>query len=513
MKLDRQFIDGQRRKIEDAIVPAMARTYGAGNKTFGSDFRPGLKTMEKVVSYHDYYACGISVLAAAATTGNDRAEYLFRTLISVTDHYRRHIFQHEVEGAGVWTVPLRRLLLHLALAYERVGDQLDEKDRQWFHDVVDEQVPLAIEHCRDFLPGEKNLHLTFVNNHTAIFMQGIYHCGRIFRRPEWVAMTREFAERYYASGHSDGYFEEHTNTQREGGPSLVYTRLTAGCLYDVLDGNNAPREKFIRAGSMYRSLVDHDFHMIPIADERTSHTGSGATYGLALHSLSAPGRSFIVNTLAPMDFGKMGPEGLAVLHHELGLMQTGDIAEPESRIEGNFRLTLPLGIVRRNGFTAGVSGLRALNREIAPESHYALDQQNMVYLSHRECGPILTGMKSKHDPAFSTFRIGEDAYTTRTGSLDMGEGWAEARLHYRSFNASIRWEIGEVARLTLKVDTDRPVRTALPIAGRTRIKTTAKYTRKKLKGFSPYSDGNISAAVPALVFQWSGALEIVLEAG
>ena len=251
--------------------------------------------------------------------------------------------------------------------------------------------------------------------------------------------------------------------------------------------------------------------MIPLADERTNHAQGGAGYGLALHSLTERGRGFIARSLESLKVESLNPEGLAVLHHELDLMQTGAIAESESRIEGNFHLALPLGIVRRNGFTAGLSALRALNREIAPESHYALDQQNMVYLSHRECGPILTGVKSKHAAEFSTFRIDDDAYTVKTGTLKLGDGWAEAHLYYLTFEAWIRWELADAARLILKTDTDRMVTTAFPIAGDPQFETAATYTRERLRGFSPYSEGNVSTDVPAVVFRWTGTLELLFR--
>lgn len=225
-----QVLQETRQRIEAAIVPAMARTYGHGGTEPPPGFGPGLKPIERIVSYYDYAAC------------------------------------------GVWSVPLRRLLLHLALAYRVLEPRLGPAEKQRYRDLVDTQVALAIEHCRHFLPGRTDLHLAGVNNHMAIFMQGVYYCGQVFGRPDWVSLTREFAERYYASGHPDGYFEEHTNAEREGGPSLVYTPLTAG---------------------------------------------AWASYGLALHSLTPRGRTFVAESLAAMDVDSTSPEALAVVHHEV----------------------------------------------------------------------------------------------------------------------------------------------------------------------------------------------------
>ncbi len=180
---------------------------------------------------------------------------------------------------------MRRALLHIALAC-RVLERacIASESRRTFRNLIERQVPLAIAHCRQFQPGCRDLHLSGVSNHTAIFMQGVWHCGRVFGRRDGAELAYEFAERYYASGHPDGYFEEHTNAEREGGPSLVYTPLTAGSLYDVLGGRERPREKFVKAGDLYRAFLNGRGELIPIADERTNANGRSASYGLALHS-------------------------------------------------------------------------------------------------------------------------------------------------------------------------------------------------------------------------------------
>lgn len=508
-ELTAEFLDATRRRIEAAIVPSLEAIYGHGEPVCRDDFRPGLKPIEKVVSFYDYGACGLSVLAPLAAAGAPRAQRLLEILQRNMAYYCREVHGHEVPEYGRWDVPLRRLLLHIALAYRVLERGLSAAARRRFVDLVEQQVPLAIAHCHGFYPGRRDLHLSGANNHTAIFLQGVWHCGHAFGRPEWVAVAREFAERFYDSGHPDGYFEEHTNPEREGGPSLIYTPLTAGCLYDVLDGRRQPREKFVRAGALFRSFLDARREMLPLADERTNAHDSWATYGLALHALTPQGRAFIRESLAATDFTGGWPEALAVVHHEIGLMQAGPATTPEYRTDGPRRITLPLGVVRRHGFTAGISALRALNRTLWPASDYALDQQSMVCLSHDGAGRILTGFKSKNDPGYSTFRIGDDAYTVRTGLLETGADWAEARLCYATFQATARWDLGAQARLTLRVDTDRPVVTTLPAAPTAHVRAAVPAERVMLRGFSPYSRGNAAPEIPALRFAWKK--ELVLE--
>ena len=508
LKLNQEFINRTKRKIEKKIIPAMETIYLHDRVTFDDNYNSGSKFIEKIVSYYDYQASGISVVSALASNGNARALTLIKKIRKNISYYQQNFFKTQIEDY-FWEVPLRRLLLHIALAYKEMEPVLSKEEKQWFLKLVEEQVPLAIAHNKDFFPGETDLHLS-TNNHTAIFMQGIYYCGKIFNHPEWVELTLDFAERMYESIHPDGYFEEHTNETHEGGPSLIYTRLTIGSLYDVLDGKKNPREKFIKAGNFYRSFINYQYQMISIADERTNcFSSKGIDYGLAVHSLTDRGRYFIVDNLESMDFSRLSIEALAVIYHELDLMETGNCALPENRTNGNARITLPLGVVRKNGFTAGISALWALNRIIRPTSHYSLDQQNMLYLSHEKAGLLLTGYKSKNDPGFSTFRIGDDAYTVRTGELEMGNGWAEAQLYYETFNARIRWEISDTARLILSTDSDQVITTSLPVIDEKYIKTDTNYTVKYLNGFSPYSKNNLSGQIKSLIFKWQ--MRLVIE--
>ena len=138
----------------------------------------------------------------------------------------------------------------------------------------------------------------------------------------------------------------------------------------------------------------------------------------------------------------------------------------------------------------------------------------MVCLSHRDSGVILTGFKSKRDSQYSTFRIGEDAYTDRTGTLKLNAraGGADATLHYCTYGATIRWELARRARLTLAVDTAREVTTTLPIRDAACIRSKTPFERVTLKGFSPYTAGNATDAVNAVRFKWRKQLVVEFEA-
>ena len=70
---------------------------------------------------------------------------------------------------------------------------------------------------------------------------------------------------------------------------------------------------------------------MPIADERTNAHDNGLGYGLALHTLTAQGRVFVMDTLQNADYTRATPEILTVLNHELELMVTGHAQVPENR--------------------------------------------------------------------------------------------------------------------------------------------------------------------------------------
>jgi hypothetical protein len=506
MILDQEFVNLIKSKIEKEILPRMEKEYLHCGTIFDDNYEPDLKYLEKIVNFYDYQATGISVLAILASKGNTRANILIKKIQNNMRYYQQNIIGIEIDGSR-WDVPLRRLLLHIALAYKELAPLLSEDDKKLYTELVEQQVPLAIAHNENFFPGKNDLYMT-TNNHTAIFMQGIYYCGKVFSHNEWVDLTLDFANRMYDCVNPDGYFEEMSNKEREGGPSLVYTRLTLGCLYDVLDGRENSLQKFIKAGDFYRSFINYDYKKIPIADERTNDSGKGIEYGLALHSLTARGRYFIVDNLASLDFSKLPVEDLSVIYHEINLMKYGNCEMPENRVEGNSRIALPLGIVRKNGFTAGLSALLALNRHLYPRSDYHLDQQDMVYLSHNKGGIILTGYKSKNDQEFSTFRIGNDAYTVSTGELLMGDGWAEANLYYKTFRAKIRWEISDMARLILTTDSDKVITTCFPVTDEKFVQSGKNYQIDYLNGFSPYTKNNVEGKIKVLNFEWEKRLVI-----
>jgi hypothetical protein len=524
--LEQTFLDAVQRRIETRIVPVMEAIYREPLRDVPGPFTPDavlpsaifpdLKPIERVVCYFDYGATGISVVAPLAAAGDERAAALVRTVLANATYYARQIHgKYRWQGESVWETPLRRLLAHLGLAWPSLEAMLPDDELAAVRELITTQVKAAIAHNSHFWPGISDELFLMANNHTAIFAQGIWLCGHALHRPDWVDLIADFAQRYLEAMHPDGYFDENAQPERLGGPSMVYTPLTAGSLYDILDGRHRRQPEFLQAGRFYRRFLTADDRLIPLADERTNHTGPLGVYGLALHALTPEGRGLLLDLLSREEYlAQQNTEGLAVLHHEVDLMTTGPTATPENRQDGAVRITLPLGVLRRDGWTAGLCGVRATNHECYPHSDYALDQQSHVYLAHERLGILLPGTKGKNNPHLSTCRRGDDAYPIATGALRTQPDRLSVTVHYRTFDVRITWEMdGAWARLRFESESPEEIVTTLPLTATAEscLRTEAPYAIEEVPGFSPYTAGNRTAPVRALEFVWRGRLEVGFE--
>lgn len=520
--LDDALLQTARRQIEARIVPEMEAIYADPLRATDQPYDPSrvlpdhlfpeLKDLERTVSYFDYRACGISVLAPLAAGGDERARALVLAVLDRAEYYCRAVYRKWGAPCSTWNIPLRRLLAHLGLAWPHLEKTLPTDRLDRLRELLPAQVAEVFQHNHDFWPGVRGWLFLPCNNHTAVFAQGVWRLGRALGRDDWVTRTEDFAQRYLDDMHPDGYFDENTRYERLGGPSMVYTPLTAGCLFDILDGRRRLQEAFLRAGRFHRRFLTPRGEFIPLADERTNVTRSIGPYGLALHSLTPEGRGLIRDWLtAPGRLDHATTEWLAVLYHELDLMTTGETAVPENRQDGDVRITLPVGVVRRAGWVAALCGLRATNREFHTASDYALDQQAHVYLYHERAGLLLPATKGKNDPDLSTCRQGADAYTVATGEMLTRPDRIEVTVHYRRFDVRIAWEIaGGEARLMFQSDSPEEITTTLPIkmAAEPLLRTDAPFELAELRGFSPYTAGNREHPVRSLVFHWTGRLEM-----
>jgi hypothetical protein len=449
------FVTDLRGRIEALLLPG-ARTYFTPSGTAYTQNSPDLKRGEMAVNYFDYQPCAVSVLGVLASRGDRDAEMVVRRIFDNAAYYL-----DEWRSREGYTTSLRRSQLHLVLAYESMEATVDPGLSERWRALLLRSAQDMMDHFNHFEekhPSLDNRGFGTGINHVAIAAEGIWKTGDALDQEDLCERAGSFIDRLVAYGHPDGYFEEHTNDAREGGPSLVYTPLTAGCAYIVQKWQGkAHMDRFAKCGALFRNLCDSHLQAMPFADERANPHGLGP-YGIALHALSPEGRGFLRKALNPDSNPSLTSNGrleyLSRLYFELGESELGDGAIPEPFCPGRFRISLPLGVERRNGWHAGVSGLQALNRVISPDSDYSLDRQTLVYLSHDVAGTILSGVKSKRNPNWSTLRIGDDAYPVCTGELSDN---FVSTARYEGFSATVKWELEDTACLTMATDTTETV--------------------------------------------------------
>lgn len=543
--LSPEFLKSIQNQIESVIL-AKASAYFTPEGTAYTQNNPALKKVEMVVNYYDYQPCCASVLGILAAQGNQEALNILRRLIDNVRYYigegrKKEDFHH----------PLRRSQLHLVIAFERVKEILPESEAEEWARVLTQSCEDMLTHFNNLqerAPSLDNRGFGTGINHVAIAAEGTYKSGEVLERDDWQAKASGFNDRLLNYGHPDGYFEEHTNDAREGGPSLVYTPLTAGCAHLIdIWRKKRNRGRFEKCGTFFRNFMDSHLHAMPFADERANPHGLGC-YGIAIHSLSPEGRGLLRLYLDSVNYKNMTLEYLSRLHLEIDHMDTGSSLAPEPLLARPFRITLPLGVVNRHHWTMGLSALKALNREIAPKSDYALDRQTLLFLSHETAGTVISGTKSKNDPNWSTVRKGDDAYPVRTGELDIQEKQAIATVHYETFTVTLTWIYGPEPQLIFESDSpdtlttqlvlEAPIGTPFTIDGNTAVtfseeastienattvatESWAIDTDKSgrliwyVAPFNPYSDGNKSAPNtrrPVFAVDWKNNITFTFRA-
>lgn len=460
-----QWLATAKKRLQDLVLPIAEKYFAEGGTPFTQN-HPQLKKSEMVSRFFDYQPCCMSVLGALATQGEERALIIIRRIFDNA----RYCMDEWREREG-YRVTFRRSQFHMSLCYDQIKDLVDPSEAQAWHELLIRTGEDVFEHFNQFKeksPKLDNRGFGTGINHIALSAEGMYKSGEILGRTDWQEAAAGFFDRLLIYSHPDGYFEEHTNDEREGGPSLLYTPLTAGSAYLTQRWRNTVDiNLFSKYGAFYRKLCNTQLRPLLFADERANphHVGP---YGLSLHSITPEGRGFLRLVLDKINMidhvgGDIYMQHLSRAYVELDNMETGAGTLPEPFHEGHHRLTLPLGVVRKNEWTAGLSALKALNREIAPNSDYALDRQSLVCLSHKNAGIILEGAKAKHNPDWSTVRSGDDAYPTKTGDLQINADGATARVIYDTFNINISWTLEKAAHLTLSSDTNAELLAQLPL--------------------------------------------------
>ncbi len=306
-------------------------------------------------------------------------------------------------------------------------------------------------------------------NHVVLHVSTVYRAGMVLGRDDFceaaIGVGRAMAEWV----HEDGYWEEHSDLRRLGGPTPLYNYLShcgMALMYEWT-GEAVFGEAVERSTRFHGNFSYPDGSFFDLIDERVRYHKKPMLWGLFGFSGCAEGRGLARNHFKGwLDSHSNGirkakekgdsvgddvaggvrfdPENMARLCENHMYWHEGEVGEARSeRVNHEARLKLEAGMYRRGKWSVGVSGMRATTPEdpVYRENPFALERQKLFNLWHEKVGMVVDGSNSKYQPENSTFaaKHGEVLdYWPVDGEIFEGDGGeVGARAVYRMFEGRV----------------------------------------------------------------------------
>lgn len=328
----------------------------------------------------------------------------------------------------------------------------------------------TLKHKMEKLVGVRRFIVRIVGtgtNHAALYLSTIYRAGMVFNRPDFCAFALPIIRALAKDVHPDGYWEEHSDLQRSGGPTIMYNYLTTTAigLMHAWTNETVFADALERSTKLYCNFVYPDATYLDLIDERVRYDIRPFVWGLFGFSRSMEGRG---SALLHMEGWKRElartvhfyGEDLARMCENFLYWQPGDVAPPSfARTNNQATLALPAGIFKRGPWCVGLSCMRATTPEDAAyaTNDYALERQKLFSLWHERTGLLIDGSNAKRQPENSTFcSLAGQApdYWPCGGEVSGTADAFTAKAAYKAFygTAEVRTPGPNEAVITLSVD-------------------------------------------------------------
>ncbi len=298
-------------------------------------------------------------------------------------------------------------------------------------------------------------------NHVMLYLSTVYRAGVVLERPDFCHLALPIARALARDMHPDGYWDEHSDLQRSGGPtpSYNYITLTGMGLMAAWTGETIFAEAVARAARFHADFCYPDGTFLDLIDERARYDPSPRpadafydcprVWGLFAFSGTPEGRGLAALHMAgwlaktPPD-RPVNPETLARHVENFTYWKPGPFAAPPTdQRRHRASLTLPAGLFRAGPWCLGLSAIRAGNAEDPAYRHnpFALERQKLFSVWHEKTGLIIDGSHSKHQPENSTFAAAPDAahdYFPCGGEVGQADGEFWVRAVYKTFVGTVR---------------------------------------------------------------------------
>lgn len=297
-------------------------------------------------------------------------------------------------------------------------------------------------------------------NHVCLYLTTVYRAGAVLGKPELCDFALPIARAFAADVHPDGYWDEHSDLMRSGGPTPAYNYLTLGGMSLMAEwtGETVFREAVERSAHFHSHLCYPDGVFLDLIDERVRcdpPRGSIIMYDSpriwGLHAMSGTpeGRGSVLRHVQTWLAGRpssalMSPEGMARFVENYLYWHAGPIAAPPTdRRDHQATLTLPAGIFRSGSWAMGLSCIRSYSTEddAYRDNPFTLDRQKLFSVWHEKAGLIIDGSHSKFQPENSTFAAARDQardFYPVGGTISAGNSEFVAAAAYKTFLGTVR---------------------------------------------------------------------------
>ena len=298
-------------------------------------------------------------------------------------------------------------------------------------------------------------------NHFALYLTAVYRAGQVLGRPDLCEIALPLARALAHDMHPDGYWDEHSDLQRSGGPTPLYNYLTLCAMGLMAEWTG--EEIFCRtaekAVDFYCNFNYPDGNPLDLIDERVRYVASPRDpyifydrpmiWALFAFSRTPAGRSAAARHLQgwlrwPGNKEHASPEALARHCENFMYWHPGEPGVvPIDRPDHQALMTLPAGLFRSGPWCVGLSCMRATTPEDPAyrENPFALERQKLFSIWHERTGVLVDGSHSKHQPENSTFWAHPkqaDDYWPLGGTVQAESGSFVARAVFKTFQGTVR---------------------------------------------------------------------------
>jgi hypothetical protein len=356
-------------------------------------------------------------------------------------------------------------------------------------------------------------------NHVVLYLSTIYRAGMVLGRRDLCDDVLPVARAMAADMHPDGYWDEHSDVLRSGGPTPSYNYLCMGAIHLLAEWTREPifQNAADRAAWFHANFCYPDGMFCDLMDERVrcdlspraavTRYDSPRIWGLHAMSTTPEGRASAVLHLtgwlnAKSQSRHVSAEALARMVENYLYWKIGPISSPPTdRPDHAARLTLPAGLFRSGAWCIGLSCIRALTPgdDAYRNNPWALERQKVFSVWHERVGLIIDGSHSKFQPDNSTFAAtpdqGHDYYPVG-GELEVSGDEFIARPAYKTFFGVVRLRVIDARTLRIKLSID-PAATNGPF--------TAAFTLRMLDRRISSLGGEVRELAPSEAWSLTGA--------